>query len=79
MAIDRDLDEWITRDGAELPLLAMTNSHLQNAIRVLSQWRTQEKRPEKAVELKHWIKAFKDELKDRQRAASRELKRRSFS
>lgn len=76
--IDPDLDQWITRHGEELPLLAMSNSHLQNAIAALTQWRAQERRPEKAIELRDWIKVFKAELKKRHRAAAREMRRRGM-
>ena len=76
MAVNPVLEPWITKNGEELPVQAMENSHLQNAIRVLSQWAGQEKRDEKKIELRDWVKVFKGELKRRERQAARELKRR---
>jgi hypothetical protein len=74
--IDRDITPWITRDGRELPVLAMDNQHLHNAVAVMTGWSRAERDPDKKRELKDWLGQFKLELKRRRKAALNEMKRR---
>jgi hypothetical protein len=71
-----DLAAWITRDQRELPLNGMDNQHLHSAIAALTRWRGHEEDDDKRDELKQWINRFKTELKQRVKAAERELKLR---
>jgi hypothetical protein len=74
--IDGDLAAWITRDQRELPLNGMDNQHLHSAIAALTRWRGHEKDDDKRDDLKQWIARFKAELKQRVKAAEKELKQR---
>ena len=74
--VDDDLTAWITRDQRELPLNGMDNQHLHSAIAALTRWRGHETDDTKRDELKQWISRFKADLKQRVKAAERELKQR---
>lgn len=71
----REIEIWTTRDGREIPLHDMTDDHVANALRVLTQWRTglRKTRPEDPVisDLSAAIDRFKHLERDRRRAARR--------
>ncbi len=43
----REIVLWTTKDGREIPLEEMTDSHIENAVRVLSKWRAQVRKRDK--------------------------------
>jgi len=69
----REIELWTTRDGREIPLDEMSDEHVANALRVLSNWRTGVKkvRPDDPVlvDLAAAISRFKQLDRARKRAA----------
>jgi hypothetical protein len=69
----REIELWTTRDGREIPLDDMSDEHVANALRVLSNWRTGVKkiRPDDPVlvDLAAAISRFKQLDRARKRAA----------
>jgi len=69
----REIELWTTRDGREIPLDEMSDEHVANALRVLSNWRTGVKkvRPDDpvVVDLAAAISRFKQLDRARKRAA----------
>lgn len=81
-AIEREILLWTTKDGREIPLDEMSDEHIANAVRVLTEWRTRSRKRDRSDpilrDLTDAIARFKTVMRKRRKLFARETSSRQF-